>query len=245
MAHQRANLRAPGRIRPVRITRNYIRHIPGSVLIELGETKVICCATIEDRVPSFLKGTGEGWLRAEYSMLPCSSPTRTPREAVIGRIGGRTHEIQRLIGRSLRAIIDLRIIGERTILLDCDVIQADGGTRCASITGSFVALVDLINSLLRNKEIEKDPIKDSVAAVSVGIWDGQLLLDLDYEEDSKAQVDVNVVMTGKGEFVEIQGTGEGTSFTQATLMELLGMARSGISELIGYQRDALGSAFKW
>jgi ribonuclease PH len=245
MVHQRANLRAHDRLRPIKITRNYITHIPGSILIEIGNTRVICCATLEDRVPPFLKGTGEGWLRSEYAMLPCSSPTRTPREAVLGRIGGRTHEIQRLIARSLRAIFELRLLGERTIVIDCDVIQADGGTRCASITGSFVALVDLVNSLLREKEIEKDPIRDSIAAVSVGIYNGQVLLDLDYDEDSKAEVDVNVVMTGRGEFVEIQATGEGTTFKETTFMDLLNLARSGIKELIGYQKEILGGAFKW
>jgi ribonuclease PH len=245
MAYQRANLRAPNRLRPVKITRHYIRYTPGSVLMEIGNTKVICCATLEDRVPSFLKGTGEGWLRSEYAMLPCSSPIRTPREAVVGRVGGRTHEIQRLIGRSLRAVIDLKLIGERTILLDCDVIQADGGTRCASITGSFVALADLVESLLKEKKIERNPIKDSVAAVSVGIYDGEMLLDLDYEEDSKAQVDLNIVMTGGGEYVEIQGTGEGAPFKDSVLMELLALAKSGIKELIGYQKEALGSSYKW
>lgn len=241
----RENQRSCERIRPVVITRNYIKRIPGSVLIEVGETKVICCASIENRVPPFLRGTGEGWIRGEYSMLPCSSPTRTPREAALGKVGGRTHEIQRLIGRNIRAVFDLRAIGERTIMCDCDVIQADGGTRCASITGSFVALVDLVNHLIEKGVIDRNPIEDAVAAVSVGIVDGDLLLDLDYAEDVRAEVDTNVVMTGRGRFIEVQGTGEGATFTKEQLKKLLKLAQAGIEELINAQKEVLGKRFRW
>lgn len=241
----RENQRPFDQIRPMTATRNYIRLIPGSVLIEIGNTKVICCASVEERVPPFLRGTGEGWIKGEYSMLPCSSPSRTPREAALGRVGGRTHEIQRLIGRSMRAVFDLKAIGERTLICDCDVIQADGGTRCASITGSFLALVDLTNHLVEKGIIERDPIKDAVAAVSVGIVDGESMLDLDYNEDVRADVDFNVVMSGQGRFIEIQGTGEGATFTEEELRCLLRLAQSGIKELIDGQKEALGKRFKW
>ncbi len=238
--------RARERVRPITITRHYLKGIPGSVLIEMGGTKVICCATIEDRIPSFLRGKGEGWIKGEYSMLPCSSPIRISREAAIGRVSGRTHEIQRLIGRSLRAVLDLKTLGERTVILDCDVIQADGGTRCASITGGFVAVVDLIDHLIATEVIvAKDLIKDSVAAVSVGVVDGKLLLDLDYAEDVSAEVDFNVVMTGNGRFIEIQGTGEKATFTKEDLKGLLALAKKGIEQLTKAQKKALKERFKW
>ncbi len=226
-------------LRPVRITRHYIKHAEGSVLIEVGDTKVICTATVEDGVPPFLKDTGSGWVRAEYSMIPRATHVRAPRESVRGKLGGRTQEIQRLIGRSLRSVIDLKGFGERTILLDCDVIQADGGTRTASITGAYVALVDAFRWLKERGEIEKIPIRDSVAAVSVGIVDGEMLLDLDYSEDSRAQVDMNLVMTSKGQFVEIQGTAEEAPFSREELEGLITLGMKGIERLSEIQRLAL------
>ena len=211
----------------------------GSVLIEIGNTRVICTASIEDKVPQFLKDKNRGWVTAEYSMLPRSTSTRTPRESVSGRIGGRTHEIQRLIGRVMRSVTNLEALGERTIWLDCDVIQADGGTRTAAITGAFVALTDAVKYALKNKIIGRQPIKDYVAAVSVGIVDGKPLLDLSYEEDSTAEVDMNVVMTGSGKFIEIQGTAETNPFDKKMLQELLSLAETGIKEIIEMQKSVL------
>lgn len=226
-------------MRFVKITRNYLKYAEGSVLIEVGNTKVICAATIEERVPPFLKGSGQGWITAEYSLLPRSTQTRNARESARGKVSGRTHEIQRLIGRALRSVIDLKALGERTILIDCDVIQADGGTRTASITGAFVALVEAIAGVY-NKD-KPFPIKDFIAAISVGILsDNNAVLDLCYEEDSKATVDMNVVMTGSGEFIEIQGTGEERPYTRTELNMMLEKAEKGINELIDYQKRVLG-----
>lgn len=226
-------------MRFVKITRNYLKYAEGSVLIEVGNTKVICAATIEERVPPFLKGSGQGWITAEYSLLPRSTQTRNARESARGKVSGRTHEIQRLIGRALRSVIDLKALGERTILIDCDVIQADGGTRTASITGAFVALVEGIAGVY-NKD-KPFPIKDFIAAISVGILsDNNAVLDLCYEEDSKATVDMNVVMTGSGEFIEIQGTGEERPYTRTELNMMLEKAEKGINELIDYQKGVLG-----
>ena len=226
-------------MRFVKITRNYLKYAEGSVLIEVGNTKVICAATIEERVPPFLKGSGQGWITAEYSLLPRSTQTRNARESARGKVSGRTHEIQRLIGRALRSVINLKALGERTILIDCDVIQADGGTRTASITGAFVALVEAIAGVY-NKD-KPFPIKDFIAAISVGILsDNNAVLDLCYEEDSKATVDMNVVMTGSGEFIEIQGTGEERPYTRTELNMMLEKAEKGINELIDYQKGVLG-----
>lgn len=226
-------------MRFVKITRNYLKYAEGSVLIEVGNTKVICAATIEERVPPFLKGSGQGWITAEYSLLPRSTQTRNTRESARGKVSGRTHEIQRLIGRALRSVIDLKALGERTILIDCDVIQADGGTRTASITGAFVALVEAIAGVY-NKD-KPFPVKDFIAAISVGILsDNNAVLDLCYEEDSKATVDMNVVMTGSGEFIEIQGTGEERPYTRTELNMMLEKAEKGINELIDYQKGVLG-----
>ena len=223
-------------LRPVKITRHYMKHAEGSVLMEMGDTKVICSASVEERVPPFLRNTGKGWVTAEYGMLPRSTHTRTSRDSGLGRGNGRTSEIQRLIGRSLRSITDLNGFGERTIWIDCDVIQADGGTRTASITGAYVALVDAFRKLFKDRVIERVPIKDSVAAVSVGKVKGRILLDLNYEEDSKAEVDMNVVMTGSGKFVEIQGTAEQGAFTRQEMDELTGIAQRGIRELTRVQK---------
>ncbi len=231
--------RKDNELRPVRITRGFIKSAEGSVLIELGNTRVICTASVEEKVPPFLKDQKKGWLTAEYSMLPRATPTRTIRESTQGRIGGRTHEIQRLIGRSLRAIIDLEAIGERTLWIDCDVIQADGGTRTASITGAYIALVDAVRYMIKNGIIEKNPIKDYLAAVSVGIVNGSPRLDLCYEEDSIAEVDMNVVMTGSGEFVEVQGTAEGKPFKKEVLDNLIKLAETGILRLINIQKELL------
>jgi ribonuclease PH len=236
---KRSNGRGAKTLRPVKITRNYMKHAEGSVLIEIGDTKVICSASVEERVPPFLRKTGKGWVTAEYSMLPRSTHTRTSRDSLTGRGGGRAFEIQRLIGRSLRSVIDFDAIGERTIWIDCDVIQADGGTRTASITGAYVALVDAFRKMVRNGMIEKVPVKDSVAAISVGKVDGEILLDLNYEEDSQAEVDMNVVMTGGRKFVEIQGTAEGAVFTKKEMDELIRAAQSGINELTRIQIKSL------
>lgn len=236
----RVDGRKPGQLRPVRITKNYIKHAEGSVLIEAGDTRVICTATIEDKVPPFLKGGGKGWVTAEYGMLPRATGTRNPREAARGKIGGRTHEIQRLIGRSLRSVIDLAAIGERTVLLDCDVIQADGGTRTASITGAFVALAEALNKLKKQGLIRRVPLTDFIAATSVGRLGGEILLDLCYEEDSAAEVDMNIVMTGSGRFVEVQGTGEEASFTRQEMNEMIELAAQGIQQLVACQKEALG-----
>jgi ribonuclease PH len=236
---KRSDGRGTKTLRPVKITRNYLKHAEGSVLIEVGDTKVICSASVEERVPPFLRNTGKGWITAEYSMLPRSTHTRTSRDSLTGRGNGRAFEIQRLIGRSLRSITDLKAFGERTIWIDCDVIQADGGTRTASITGAYVALVDAFRKMVKNGMIEKIPVKDSVAAISVGKVDGEILLDLNYEEDSKAEVDMNVVMTGSRKFVEIQGTAEGAVFTKKEMDELMRVAQSGIKELTRIQIKSL------
>lgn len=226
--------------RPARITRNFTKYAEGSVLVETGETKVICTASIDDKVPPFLKGTGEGWITCEYGMLPRSTQVRRIRESSRGKVDGRTMEIQRLIGRALRSVVDLKSLGEMTIWIDCDVIQADGGTRTASITGSFVALVDAINKVSETKQFAKYPITDYVAAISVGIVNGEQLLDLKYEEDSNAQVDMNIVMTDAGEFVEIQGTGEQKPFSKGDMDILLGLGEKGARELIELQKEVLG-----
>lgn len=223
-------------LRPVKITRNYIDVAEGSVLIEVGKTRLICTATIEDKVPMWLKDQKRGWVTAEYSMLPRSTPVRTMRESVQGRIGGRTHEIQRLIGRSLRSVVDLEALGERTVWVDCDAIQADGGTRTAAITGAFVCLAEALGYARSLGMIDRIPLRDYVAAVSVGMVDGRPVLDLCYEEDVRAEVDMNVVMTGSGDLVEVQGTAEGRPFSQETLDELLSLARSGIMGLVDLQK---------
>ena len=228
-------------LRPIVITPSYIKSADGSVLIEVGDTRVICTAKLEDKVPPFLRNSGKGWITAEYGMLPSSSQVRISREAARGRIGGRTHEIQRLIGRSLRTIADLKSLGERTIWVDCDVIQADGGTRTASITGAYVALVEAARQLIKQGVVQKNPIKDSVAAVSVGIVDGKPLLDLNYEEDSRAEVDMNFVMTGSGKFVEVQGTAESAPFTKKGLDRMAEIAQQGIRELLKVQKKVLAT----
>ena len=231
-------------LRNYTIKRHFQKYPAGSVLIEMGNTKVICAASIEERVPFFLRGTGEGWLAAEYSLLPSATATRTQREAVRGKQSGRTQEIERLIGRSLRSVVDTKAIGERTIMIDCDVIQADGGTRTAAITGAFVALVEACATFYKKGNIF--PVKDFVAAISVGIsHEGDPILDLCYEEDSQAIVDMNVVMTGEGKFVEIQGTGEGRPFSKAELSSLLQLGEKGCRELISYQKDILGGQLVW
>ena len=235
---KRTDGRAADQLRPVKITRNFIKHAEGSVLIEMGETKVICTATIDEKVPPFLKGAGKGWVTAEYAMLPRSSAQRIVRESAKGKIGGRTHEIQRLVGRALRSIVNLEALGERTVTIDCDVIQADGGTRTASITGSFVALVDALRGLFGSQA--EIPVTEYLAAVSVGKVHGEILLDLAYDEDSKAEVDMNIVMTESGKFVEVQGTAEGLPFSRQELDGLLEIAGKGINELIAAQKDALG-----
>ncbi|RKD28985.1 ribonuclease PH [Thermohalobacter berrensis] len=227
-------------LRKVTITRNYLKHPQGSVLIEMGDTKVICTAMVEDRVPPFLKGTGTGWVTAEYSMLPGSTENRKIRAAAKGRIDGRSQEIQRLIGRSLRSVVNLEDLGERTIWVDCDVIQADGGTRTAAITGGFVALVDALYKLYSEGEIDYMPVKSFLSAISVGVVDENRLLDLCYAEDSKAKVDMNVIMTDKEEFVELQGTGEEAPFSREDLVELIRLAEKGNRELTKTQRDVLG-----
>ncbi len=234
---RRADGRAPNELRPVRITRNYIRHAEGSVLIQVGETRVVCTASVEERVPQWLRGTGSGWITAEYGMLPRSTRERTPREG--GRGSGRAAEIQRMIGRSLRAAVDLRKLGERTIYIDCDVLQADGGTRTAAVTGGFVALVDAISLLYRTQAIDAWPVRAFVAATSVGVVGGIPMLDLSYEEDVRAEVDLNLVMTESGEFVEIQGTGEGRPFSRDELDHLLRLGEAGIRRIIEVQRAVL------
>ncbi|WP_040212398.1 ribonuclease PH [Clostridium polynesiense] len=232
-------------LRPVKITRNYTKYAEGSVLIEMGETKVICTASVEEKVPPFLKGTGEGWITAEYNMLPRSTATRKSRDIAKLKLDGRTMEIQRLIGRALRSVVDLKTIGERTIWIDCDVIQADGGTRTASITGAFVALVDAVNKIHKKEAFEVYPIRSFVAAVSVGILDDVKLLDLCYEEDSKAKVDMNIIMTDAEEYVEIQGTGEECPFSRNELNDLLKLGEKGIKNLIQAQKDCLKMDCLW
>ena len=227
-------------LREIRITRQFLKHAEGAVLVEFGDTRVICTASVEESVPPFLRGKGEGWVTAEYAMLPRATHTRSSRESAKGKIGGRTHEIQRLIGRSLRAVTDLTLLGERSILIDCDVIQADGGTRTASITGAYVALVDAVNGLMGKGVLSRFPLKEAVAAVSVGIVSGVPVLDLDYPEDSSAEVDMNIVMTSSGRFVEVQGTAEGTPFTVAEMDAMRDLAQQGISQLFAIQNEALG-----
>ncbi len=235
----RPSQRAPDEMRHVRITRNYTKHAEGSVLVEFGDTRVLCNATVEDRIPGFLRGKGEGWVTAEYGMLPRSTSSRMGREAARGRQGGRTLEIQRLIGRSLRAVMDMKALGERSITIDCDVIQADGGTRTASITGGYVALADAVRSLLDSKALTRNPLTGRVASVSVGIYQGIPVLDLDYPEDCNAETDMNVVMNDTGDFIEIQGTAEGHAFNQDELNAMLALAKKGITELLAGQHDAL------
>ena len=236
----RSNGRNAEQLRPVRLTRAYTRHAEGSLLVEFGDTKVLCTASVEAKVPGFLRGQGRGWVTAEYGMLPRATHTRGDREAARGKQSGRTQEIQRLIGRALRAVVDLSALGEHTVHIDCDVLQADGGTRTASITGAFVAVHDALNWMLGKGMIAKLPVRDFVAAVSVGIVGGEALLDLDYPEDSACQTDMNVVMTGAGRFVEVQGTAEGEPFARAELDQLLAIAGRGIAELVAQQRRALG-----
>ncbi len=231
--------RQANELRQLTITRNYTKHAEGSVLIEMGDTKVLCTASVEERIPPFLRGKGEGWVTAEYGMLPRSTGSRMQREAAKGKQSGRTQEIQRLIGRSLRASIDLKALGERSITIDCDVIQADGGTRTASITGAFIALQDAVNKLLAQKKIKKNPILGQVAAISVGIYNGTPVLDLDYAEDSNAETDMNVVMNEAGAYIEVQGTAEGHAFHPEELNAMLALASEGIADLVIKQREAL------
>ena len=230
-------------LRQVKITRRFLKHAEGSVLIEMGDTKVICSATLEDKVPPFLRNPGTGWITAEYGMVPRSTPERIVRESTRGRLGGRTHEIQRLIGRSLRAVVELEKIGERTLWMDCDVIQADGGTRTAAITGAYIALVDACFDAKKNGLFVEMPIKDYLAAVSIGRVDGKTLLDLTYSEDSKAEVDMNIVMTGDGRFVEIQGTAERSPFSKMEMNKFLALAKEGIGKLIQIEKDLLGDIY--
>jgi ribonuclease PH len=239
-------LRPSGRpadaLRAVQFVRGYTRHAEGSVLVSFGDTRVLCTASVDERVPGFLRGKGEGWVTAEYGMLPRATHERSGREAAIGKQGGRTLEIQRLIGRALRAVVDRAALGERTITLDCDVLQADGGTRTAAITGAYVALVDAVRTLRARGALTRDPIHGAVAAVSVGIWSGAPVLDLDYAEDSRCETDMNVVMNDAFGFIELQGTAEGHAFRQDELDQLLALARKGVSELIALQREALARA---
>ena len=236
---QRSDGRRPDELRSLVLRRRYTKYAEGSVLVELGDTRVVCTATIEERVPPWLRGAGHGWLTAEYGMLPRATQDRSPRDASTGRVGGRVHEIQRLIGRSLRAVIDLERLGERTIWVDCDVLQADGGTRTASITGAFVAVMDAVALLKQTGTVPKLPVREFLAATSVGIIEGVPSLDLTYAEDSRARVDMNIVMTESGKFVEIQGTGEGAAFTKAEANTLIALAERGIVTLIAKQREAL------
>ena len=233
--------RAPDDLRPVSFARRFTRHAEGSVLVCFGDTRVLCTATIENGVPHFLRNSGQGWITAEYGMLPRATHTRSPREAARGKQSGRTQEIQRLIGRSLRAVVDLKALGERTVTVDCDVLQADGGTRTAAITGGYVALADAIEALVRRRELAQSPLHGEVAAVSVGIVGGTPVLDLDYEEDSEAETDMNVVMNGGGGFIGVQGTAEGHAFRRHELDELLNLAAGGIGRLIALQRQALAA----
>ena len=242
MSVSRASGRRADQLRPVRLTRRYTRHAEGSVLVEFGDTRVICTASVEDKVPPFLKGRGQGWVTAEYGMLPRATHTRGEREAARGKQSGRTLEIQRLIGRSLRAVTDLAALGERSIQIDCDVIQADGGTRTTAITGSYVALHDALTGLKGRGLLAQWPLRDAVAAVSVGLRAGAALLDLDYAEDAGCETDMNVVMTGNGGFVEVQGTAEGAPFTAAQMQHMLALAQLGISELLQLQRQVLAGA---
>ena len=232
----RLDNRRPDQLRPLKVTQNYLMTAEGSVLIEMGNTRVLCTASIEDSVPPFLRNSGKGWVTAEYSMLPRATATRTPREVTKGRPSGRTMEIQRLIGRSLRSVIDMSALGERSIILDCDCLQADGGTRTASITGAYIAMSSAIRKLMKFGTLKKDPLRDLVAAISVGVVDGVPMLDLCYQEDSQAEVDMNVVMTGAGQFVELQATAEKNAFSDDQLASLVALARAGIAELIAAQK---------
>ena len=236
----RSSGRSSNQLREVKVTKNYIIHPHGSVLFQMGGTKVLCSASVENKVPPFLRDKGQGWVTAEYSMLPSSTHTRTAREASRGKLSGRTQEIQRLIGRSLRSIVDLDKLGERTVWIDCDVIQADGGTRCASITGGFIALVLALTKLKKDKLIKEIPVRDHVAAISVGVIAGKNCLDLDYSEDSKADVDLNIVKTSSGGFVEIQGTAEREPFTDKQMKAMLALADKGIKQLVTIQKQAIG-----
>ena len=233
--------RTPDELRPITITRNYTKHAEGSVLIEFGDTKVLCNASVEEKVPGFLRGQGQGWVTAEYGMLPRSTGSRMGREAARGKQGGRTMEIQRLIGRSLRAAVDLEALGENTITIDCDVIQADGGTRTASITGAFVALADAIRYMQDKKLIKNDPIIGHVASVSVGVYDGTPIMDLDYAEDSNCETDMNIVMNDQGGYIEVQGTAEGAAFSPQELQAMLDLGKQAIDQLIEHQREALAA----
>ena len=235
----RSGERKSNQLRAIKVTKNYIQYAEGSCLIEFGNTKVITTASVEETVPSFLRGKGKGWVTAEYSMIPRSCKSRVPRESSKGKLGGRTHEIQRLIGRSMRTVVDMTKLGERTIWMDCDVIQADGGTRCASITGSFIALVLALAKLKKDGILSEIPVSDYVAAISVGMIDGKPALDLDYEEDSTAEVDMNIVMTGNGRFIEVQGTAEREPFTKAEMEKLMALAKNGIEELVAIQKKSL------
>lgn len=239
MTTPRPSGRQPSELRPVRITRRFTQHAEGSVLIEFGNTRVLCTASVEDGVPPFMRNQGKGWVTAEYGMLPRATHTRSPREAARGKQGGRTLEIQRLIGRALRSVVDQKALGERTITIDCDVLQADGGTRTAAITGGYVALADAIESLMKRRLLKSNPLHGQVAALSVGIWSGIPVVDLDYAEDSSAETDMNVVMNNGGGFVEVQGTAEGHAFRRHELDELLNLAASGIGELLSLQMQAL------
>jgi len=241
MSPPRPSNRPADALRAIHLERGFTRHAEGSVLIHMGETRVLCTASVLDKVPPFLRGQGRGWVTAEYGMLPRATHTRGEREAARGKQSGRTLEIQRLIGRSLRAVFDLAALGERTIHLDCDVLQADGGTRCASITGAWVAAADAVRTLMAQGALQQNPLRDAVAAVSVGVYQGTPVLDLDYAEDSNCGADVNVVMTGAGQLIEIQGTAEGQTFSRAELNALLDLAEGGIQQLVRAQRDALGA----
>lgn len=236
---RRPSGRAADELRPIRITRHFTRHAEGSVLVEFGDTRVLCNASVEETVPGFMRNSGRGWVTAEYGMLPRATHTRSRREASTGKQGGRTLEIQRLIGRALRAVVDLKGLGERTITLDCDVLQADGGTRTAAITGSYVALVDAISKLVRKGVLRESPIHGQVAAVSVGIWSGMPVVDLDYAEDSEAETDMNIVMNNGGGFIEVQGTAEGHAFRRSELDELLNLAANAVGQLLAKQLEAL------
>ena len=237
----RPSQRQPSELRTIRITRNFTRHAEGSVLIEMGDTQVLCTASVEESLPSFLRGRGQGWVTAEYGMLPRSTHTRSAREAAKGKQSGRTQEIQRLIGRSLRAVTDLKALGERQITLDCDVLQADGGTRCASITGAWIALFDACQKLVAAGKLPANPVRDHVAAISVGIYKGEAVTDLDYPEDSDCDTDMNVIMTGSGGIVEIQGTAEGEPFTRTQMNQLVDLAEAGIRTLVAKQKEALAA----
>ena len=237
----RPSQRRPDELRPLAIARNFTRHAEGSVLISVGDTRVLCTASVEESLPSFLRGRGQGWVTAEYGMLPRSTHTRSAREAAKGKQSGRTQEIQRLIGRSLRAVTDLKALGERQITLDCDVLQADGGTRCASITGAWVALYDACEKLVAAGKLTANPVRDHVAALSVGIYKGEAVTDLDYPEDSDCDTDMNVIMTGSGGIVEIQGTAEGEPFTRTQMNQLVDLAEAGIRTLVAKQKEALAA----